>query len=117
MGLQLSECEALTENYQAQPYGLRNAASNYACNIQRRLDLCRPQSKPRNFINMVRIEDYQEGSVHTVQEGDSSSSSGIASNASDHTELQRHDDEGVKYDLDIPDHAPGYPQFPSFPRR
>ena len=66
---------------------------------------------------MVQIEDYQEGSVHTVQEGDSSSSSGIASNASDHTELQRHDDEGVEYDLDIPGHAPGYPQFPSFPPR
>ena len=75
------------ENYQAQPYGLRNAASNYACNIQRRLDLCQPQSKPRNFVNMVWIEDYQEGSVHTVQEGDSSSSSGIASNDSIHTEL------------------------------
>jgi hypothetical protein len=66
---------------------------------------------------MIRIEDYQEGSVHTVQEGDSSSSSGIASNASVHTELQHHDDEGVEYDLDILDHAPGFPQFPSFPPR
>ena len=46
MGLQLSEYEALMENYQAQPYGMRNVASNYAYNIQRRLDLCRPQSKP-----------------------------------------------------------------------
>ena len=55
MGLRLSECEALMENYQAQPYGLRN------------------------FVNMVRIEEYQEGSVHTVQEGGSSSSSSIAS--------------------------------------
>ena len=87
MGLQLSEYEASTENYQAQPYGLRN------------------------FINMVRIEDYREGAVHTVPEGGSSSSSGIASNASDH------DDEGVEYDLDIPDHVPGFPQFPSFPPR
>ena len=66
---------------------------------------------------MIRIEDYQEGSVHTVQEGDSSSSSGIASNASVHTELQHHDNEGVEYDLDIPDHTPGFPQFPSFPPR
>jgi len=66
---------------------------------------------------MIRIEDYQEGSIHTVQEGDSSSSSGIASNASIHTELQHHNDEGVEYDLDIPDHAPGFPQFPSFPPR
>ena len=66
---------------------------------------------------MVRMEDYQEGSIHTVQEGGSSSSSGIASNASVHTELQHHDDEGVEYDLDIPDHAPGFPQFPPFPPR
>jgi hypothetical protein len=66
---------------------------------------------------MIQIEDYQEGSIHTVQEGDSSSSSGIASNASIHTELQHHDDEGIEYDLDIPDHALGLPQFLSFPPR
>ena len=66
---------------------------------------------------MIQIEDYQEGSVHTVQEGDPSSSSGTASNASVHTELQHHEDEGVKYDLDIPDHAPGFSQFLSFPPR
>jgi len=77
----------------------------------------RPQPKPRNFVNMIRIEDYREGSVHTVQEGDSSSSSGTASDASVHTKLQHHGDEGVEYDLDIPDHAPGFPQFPSFPPR
>ena len=63
MGLWLSECEALMENYQAQLYGLRN------------------------FVNMVWIEEYQEGSVHTVQEGGSSSPSSIASNGSIHTEL------------------------------
>ena len=63
MGLRLSKCEALMENYQAQPYGL-----------------C-------YFVNMVQIEEYQEGLVHTVQEGGSSSSSGIASNASVGTEL------------------------------
>ena len=85
MGLWLSEYEASMENYQAQPYGLRN------------------------FVNMVWIEDYREGSVHIVQEGGSSSSSGITSNASVHTELQHHDDEGVEYDLDIPDHASGFP--------
>ena len=51
------------ENYQAQPYDLRN------------------------FVNMVQIEEYQEGSVHTVQEGGSSSPSDIASNGSVHTEL------------------------------
>ena len=120
MGLRLSEYEASTENYQVQPYGLRNTASSCTYNLQRRLDLCfmhRPQPKPRNFVNMIQIEDYQEGSVHTVQEGDPSSSSGTASNASVHTELQHHEDEGVKYDLDILDHAPGFSQFPSFPPR
>ena len=63
MGLRLSEYEASMENYQALPYGLRN------------------------FVNMVWIEEYQEGSVHTVQEGGSSSPSGIASNGFVHTEL------------------------------
>ena len=62
-GLWLSEYEASMENHQVQPYGLHN------------------------FINMVQIEDYQEGSVHTVQEGGSSSSFGIASNGSIHTKL------------------------------
>ena len=56
---------------------------------------------------MVRIEEYQEGSVHTVQEGGSSSMSSTASNGSIHTELQHHDSEGVEYDLDILDHARG----------
>ena len=119
-GLRLCEYEAPTENHQVQPYGLQNAASSYAYNLRRRSDLCpihRSRPKPCNIVNMVRIEDYQEGSVHTVREGDSSSSSGIASNASVHTELQRHEDEGVKYDLDLPDHAPGFPQFLSFPPR
>ena len=81
------------ENYQAQPYGLRN------------------------FVNMVQIEEYQEGSVHTVQEGGSSSPSSTAFNSSIHTELQHHDNEGVEYDLDILDHAPGFPRFLSFPPR
>ena len=120
MGLRLFEYEASTENYQVQPYGLQNAASCYAYDLQRCLDLClmhRPQPKPCNFVNMIQIEDYQEGSVHTVQEGDSSSSSGTASNASVHTELQHHEDDGTKYDLDLPDHAPRFSQFPSFPPR
>ena len=66
---------------------------------------------------MVRIEEYQEGSVHTVQEGGSSSPSSTASNGSIHTELQHHDNEEVEYDLDIPDHSPGFPRFPSVPPR
>ena len=66
---------------------------------------------------MVRIEEYQEGSVHTVQEGGSSSPSSTASNGSIHTELQLRDDEEVEYDLDILDHPPGFPRFPSFPPR
>ena len=110
-GLRISEYEASMENYQAQPYGLRNSASNYACNMQR------SWPKPRNFVNMVRIEEYQEGSVHTVQEGGSSSPSSTASNGSIHTELQLRDDEEVDYDLDIPDHTLGFSRFPSFPPR
>ena len=66
---------------------------------------------------MVWIEEYQEGSVHTVQEGGSSSPSSITSIGSVHTELQRRDNEEVEYDLDIPDHSPGFPRFPSFPPR
>ena len=72
------------ENYQAQPYGL-----------------C-------NFVNMVRIKEYQEGLVHIVQEGSSSSPSSIASNGSIHTELQLRDDEEVDYDLDILDRPQGF---------
>ena len=48
-------------------YGLQNTTSNYAHNIQRCFDLCsihRPRPKPRNFVNMVRIEEYQEVTVH-----------------------------------------------------
>ena len=58
---------------------------------------------------MVQIEEYHEGSVHTVQEGGSSSPSSIASIGSVHTELQHRDNEEVEYDLDIPDHSPGFP--------
>ena len=72
------------ENYQAQLYGLRN------------------------FVNMVWIEEYQEGSVHIVQEGGSSSPSGIASNGSIHTELQLRNDEEFDYNLDIPDRPLGF---------
>ena len=79
--------------------------------------MLRPRPKPCNFVNMVWIEDYQEGSVHIVQEGGSRSSSSTASNTSVRTELQNHDNEGIEYDLDIPDHAPGFPQFLSFPPR
>ena len=91
------------ENYQAQPYDLWNTASNYAYNIQRCSDLCfihRPRPKTRNFVNMVQIQEYQEGSDHTVQEGGSSSPSSTASNGSIHTELRLHDNEEVEYDLD-----------------
>ena len=57
---------------------------------------------------MVRIEEYQEGSVHTVKEGGSSSPSSIASIGSIHTELLLRDDEEVGYDLDIPDRPGGF---------
>ena len=72
------------ENYQAQPYDLRN------------------------FVNMVQIEEYHEGSVHTVHEGGSSSPSSTASNGSIHTELQLRNDEEVDYDLDILDRPRGF---------
>ena len=68
-GLRLCEYEVPTENHQVQPYGVQNAASSYVYNLRRRSDLCpihRSQPKPCNIVNMVRIEDYQEGSVHTV---------------------------------------------------
>ena len=42
---------------------------------------------------MVRIEEYQEGLVHTVQEGGSSSPSSIASNGSVPFELQHRETE------------------------
>ena len=83
-GLRLPECEALMENYQAQPYGLRN------------------------FVNMVQIEEYHEGSVHTVQKGGSSSPSSTASNGSIHTKLQLRNNEEFDYDLDIPDRPLGF---------
>ena len=69
IGIWLSKYEASMENHQVYPYGLRNAAFSYAYNLQRCLDLRfmhRPRPKPRNFINMIRTKDYQEGSVHTV---------------------------------------------------
>ena len=66
---------------------------------------------------MVRIKEFQEGSVHTVREGGSSSPYSTASNGSIHTELQLRDDEEVDYDLDIPDCPPGFARFPSFPPR
>lgn len=110
-GLRLSEYEALMENYQVQPYGLRNIASDYTYNLQRCWD---HRSRPHNFVNMVRVEEYQEGSVHMIRESSSSSSS-TASDGSDHTELQYPGNEEGENDLETPDHPPGFPRFPSFP--
>ena len=51
-GLWLSEYKTSMENYQAQPYGLRNTASNYVYSMQR------SWPRPRNFINMVQIDEF-----------------------------------------------------------
>jgi hypothetical protein len=93
----------LTEDCQAFPYGLENAASEYAYRAPHLfmgpterdhasdlhfLDILLPPSG--NVVNMVGIREYHEGSVHTLPEdGDSST----GSTRSVHTD----DDE---YDLD-----------------
>jgi hypothetical protein len=70
-GLRHSEYQALTEDCQALPYGLRNT------------------------VNMVSIREHREGSVHTLPEdGDSST----RSTHSVHTEVEHLKDDG--YDLD-----------------
>jgi hypothetical protein len=79
----------LTEGCQAFPYGLENAASEYAYRTPHLfmgpterdhasdlyfLDILRPP--PGNDINMVGIQEYHEGSVPTLPEdGDSSTGS------------------------------------------
>jgi hypothetical protein len=79
----------LTEDCQAFPYSLENAASEYAYHTPHLfmgpterdhasdllfLDILRPP--PGNAINMVGIQEYHEGSVHTLSEdGDSSTGS------------------------------------------
>jgi hypothetical protein len=107
-GLRLSEYKVLTKDCQALPYGLKNAASEYAyqtphlfvgpmeCNHVSDLyflDIPRPSSG--NAVNMVDIREHNEGSVHTLpEEGDSST----RSTRSVHTEAEHLDHH--EYDLD-----------------
>jgi hypothetical protein len=75
--LKLYEYQALMEDCQALPYGLKNAASEYAYRTPHLfigpterdhvLDLCfldMPRPSPGNAVNMVRVREYCDGSVH-----------------------------------------------------
>jgi hypothetical protein len=73
------------------------------------LDIPRPS--PGNAINMVRVQEHHEGSVHTLPEdGDSST----GSTCSVHTEVEHLNDE---YDMDLLPYPLGSPQIPRFPPR
>jgi hypothetical protein len=73
------------------------------------LDIPRPS--PGNAINMVRVQEYHEGSIHTLlEDGDSSTES----TCSIHTEVEHLDDE---HDLDPLPYPPGFSPIPRFPPR
>jgi hypothetical protein len=73
------------------------------------LDIPRPSLG--NAVNMVRVREHCEGSVHTLPEdGDSST----GSTRSIHTEVEHLDDE---YDLDPLPYPSGFPLIPRFPPR
>jgi hypothetical protein len=114
----MEDCEAL-------PYGLKNAAFEYAYRtpylfmgpMERDrvsdlyfLDIPRPS--PGNAVNMVGIREHHEGSVHTLPE-DSDSSTG--STRSVHTEAQhlKHDE----YGLDLLPYPLGFSLILRFPLR
>jgi hypothetical protein len=60
---------------------------------------------------MVRVQEYHEGSIHTLPEdGDSNTES----TRSVHTEVEHLDDE---YDLDPLPYPPGFTLIPRFPPR
>jgi hypothetical protein len=70
-----------------------------------------PQPSLGNAVNMVRVWEHHEGSIHTLlEDGDSST----RSTCSVHTEVEHLDDE---YDLDPLPYPPGFPQIPRFPPR
>jgi hypothetical protein len=73
------------------------------------LDIPRPP--PSNAINMVRVREHREGSVHTLPEdGDSST----GSTCSVHTEVEHLNDE---YGMDPLSYPPGFPPILRFPPR
>jgi hypothetical protein len=68
-----------------------------------------PQPPPGNTINMVRVREHHEGSVHTLPEdGDSNT----RSTRFVHTEVEHLNDE---YDLDPLSYPSGFPPIPRFP--
>jgi hypothetical protein len=111
----------LTEDCQTLPYGLKNAASEYAYGTPhlfmgpteqdrvsdlRFLDIPRPS--PGNTVNMVRLQEYHEGSVHTLPED------GDSNTGSTHTEVEHLDDE---YNLDPLPYPSSFSPIPRFPPR
>jgi hypothetical protein len=113
------------EDCQALPYGLKNAASEYAYHTPHLfmgpterdhvldlyfLDIPRPP--PGNAINMVSIWEYHEGSIHTLPEdGDSST----GSTRSVYTEAQHLEDD--EYGLDPLSYPLCFSLIPRFPPR
>jgi hypothetical protein len=124
-GLRLSEYQVLTEDCQALPYGLKNAASEYTYRTPHLfvgpmerdhvsdlhfLDIPRPP--PGNAVNMVDIQEHNEGSVHTLPE-DGESSTGSTHSVHNEAKHLDHDE----YDLDPLPHPPGISPIPRFPPR
>jgi hypothetical protein len=70
-----------------------------------------PRPPPGNAVNMVRVQEHREGSIHTLPEDDDSST---GSTRSVHTEVEHLNGE---YDLDPLSYPPGFPPIPRFPPR
>jgi hypothetical protein len=101
--LRPSEYQVPTEGCQAFPYGLKNAASEYAYrtphlfmgsmeqgHVSELYFLDIPRPLPGNAVNMVGIREYHEGLVRTLPEdGDSST----RSTRSVHTDATHLDDD------------------------
>jgi hypothetical protein len=120
-----SEYQVLTEDHQALPYGLKNAASEYAyCTPHLFLDPMKrdhasdlyfldiPRPPPGNAVNIVDIWEHNEGSVHTLPEEGCSS---IGSTRSVRTEAEHLDHD--EYDLDPLPQPPSFTPIPRFPPR
>jgi hypothetical protein len=115
----------MTKDCQTLTYCLKNAASEYVYRTPHLfmgpterdhvsdlyfLDIPRPS--PDNAVNMVRVQEHREGSVHTLPEdGDSST----GSTRSVHTEVEHLEDD--RYDLDPLPYPLGFPQILRFPPR
>jgi hypothetical protein len=119
--LRLYEYQAPTEDCQALPYDLKNAASKYAYRTphlftgsmerDRVSDLSFPdipRPLPGNTVNMVSVREHCDGSFHTLTED------GGSSTRSTHSEVKHLDDE---YDMDPLPYPPGFSLIPRFPPR